>query len=134
MMEAAMASAFTPQPPFPGRSQALRHDAGPSCTIWYIQLHLGRHDYTVARMCAYVRKLIEDYDFPKPFPRLKKGGDIVEAVSEKSRWSRTAVDQWFHDYMPPDAQAAADRVAMNAAAQEMDGRAAQLQLVKGGRQ
>jgi hypothetical protein len=126
-MEAVMATAFPPL------GVTIPDQEGPSCSIWYIQLKLGRHDYKVDRMCAYVAKLIEGYDFPKPFPRLK-AGDLVTDVSDKSRWSRETVDQWLHDYMPPDAQAALDRAAMNAAAEQMDGRAAQLQLIKGGRQ
>lgn len=107
-------------------------DDEPSCTIWYIQLHLGRHDYSVRRMLAYVAKLIEKHDFPQPFPRMSKG-DLVRDVSDKSRWPREAVDQWLHDFLPPDTHAALDRAAQAAAAQAMDGRAAKLQMIKGGK-
>lgn len=104
----------------------------PSCTIWYIQLKTGRHDYSVDRMCSYVAKLIDQHNFPKPFPRLKKR-DLTTEVSDKSRWPRFAVDQWLEDWLPPDAAIAAERERQAQAAATMDTRAARLQLVKGGR-
>jgi hypothetical protein len=107
-------------------------DDQPSCSIWYIQLQLGRRDYKVGRMLAYVRGLIATHDFPLPFPRLKKGA-LVRDVSDKSRWPRVAVDTWLADFLPPDATAALDAAALQAAAETMDARAGHLQLIKGGK-
>lgn len=104
-----------------------------SCTIWYIQLQLNRRDYSVGRMARYIQGLIDEYSFPRPFPREARGGTLTTAVSDKSRWPRHAVDQWLSDWLPPDAAAAAERAKMAAAANTMDGRAMHLQLVKGGR-
>jgi hypothetical protein len=104
----------------------------PSCSIWYIQLRLGRHDYSVPRMLTYVSQLTEQYQFPRAYPRMK-AGKLVCDISDKSRWPREAVDQWLADFLPPDTVAALDAVAMAAAAAQMDGRAANLRLVKGGR-
>lgn len=104
----------------------------PSCSIWYIQNRLGRRDYKVGRLVAYVEKLIECWNFPKPFPRLK-AKEIVCDVSDKSQWAREAVDQWLFDYLPTDAAAALDAAAFANAAAQMDQRAGNLQLIKGGR-
>lgn len=104
----------------------------PSCTIWYIQLRLGRHDYSVARMCTYVQLLIAEQDFPLPFPREKRG-KLVRDVTDKARWPRTAVDHWLDDFLPPATTAALDAAALQAAAETMDTRAGNLQLIKGGK-
>lgn len=102
----------------------------PACSIWYIQQKLGRRDYRVGRMVTYVAKLIEDWNFPQPFPRMKKG-KLVRDVSDKSQWARDAVDQWLFDYLPPDTAAALDAAAFATAATQMDARAGHLQLIKG---
>lgn len=125
-----MASQF--QPYEPGATAPTDPDDAPSCTIWYIQLKLGRRDYSVARMCVYVDALIAQHGFPQPFPRVSRG-KLTTTVSAKSRWPRFAVDQWLADWLPPDAAAAAEAAARNRAAAEMDGRACHLQLVKGGK-
>lgn len=112
---------------------APTEEDGPSCTIWYIQLKLGRGDYSVPRMVRYVEGLIAHHGFPRPFPREKKGGGLTEAVGDKSRWPRAAVDQWLEDWLPPEAAVAAERARQAEAAATMDSRATRLQLVKGGR-
>jgi hypothetical protein len=127
-MEAVMASQFPPL----GVVVPTEED-GPSCTIWYIQLQLGRKDYSVAQMCRLVEQLISLHGFPAPFPRLKRGGAITTDVGDKSRWPRIAVDQWLEDWLPPDAAVAAERARQAEAAATMDSRATRLQLVKGGR-
>lgn len=98
-----------------------------SCTIWYIRRRLGRADYGIDRLVTYIAALIEHHGFPRAFPRLK-GKDLVQDVSDKSRWPLAAVDQWLHDFLPPDAGAALDAAARREAADTMDHRAAQLQL------
>jgi hypothetical protein len=125
MMEAIMA-AFVQQPQSAGDMDQ------PSCSIWYIQMKLGRHDYSVRRMCTYVQLLISAHGFPLPFPRETRGR-LVRDVSYKSRWPRSAVDVWLADFLPPETNAAIDAAAMRAAAETMDNRAGQLQLIKGGR-
>ena len=104
----------------------------PSCSIWYIQTRLGRGDYKVGRLVAYVEKLIEGWDFPKPFPRMK-AKKLVCDVSDKSQWPREAVDQWLFDYLPPHTAAALDAAAAANAAALMDARAGHLRLIKGGK-
>ncbi len=104
----------------------------PSCTIWYIQLRLGRHDYSPRKMVTYVTLLIDCEDFPKPFP-YERAGQLHRDPAVQSRWPRVAVDQWLADWLPPDTSIALDVAAKRAAADVMDSRAGNLQLVQGGR-
>lgn len=123
----------TPAAPHAGRADPALADPGaPSCSLWYIQLRLGRHDYAVRRMCRYVTVLIAEHDFPTPFPCLRRGR-LATDVCDKSRWPRDAVDAWLRAWLPPSAGASLDAAAQSAAAREMDGRAAQLTLVRGSR-
>jgi hypothetical protein len=125
-MEAVMAAHFL-------HHQPVAHgNEEPVCSIWYIQQRLGRRDYKIGRLVAYVEKLIDCWNFPKPFPRLK-GKSLVCDVSDRSQWPREAVDQWLFDYLPPDTHAALDAAAFATAAKQMDARAGNLRLVKGGR-
>jgi hypothetical protein len=104
----------------------------PSCTIWYIQLRLGRHDYSARKMVTYVTLLIDCEGFPQPFP-YERAGKLYRDPAIQSRWPRVAVDQWLADWLPPDTTAALDAAAKRAAADVMDDRAGNLQLLQGGR-
>lgn len=101
-----------------------------SCTLWYIRRRLGRLDYGADRMVTLVTGLIGQYSFPKPLPYLR-ANQLVQDVSDKASWIRTAVDQWLLDFLPPEASAALDAAARREAADTMDQRAASLQLGRG---
>jgi len=114
---------------------ALPADDEPTCTLWYIRRQLGRGDYGDRRMVTYVAKLISAEGFPPPLPELVRSG-ISREVSPKSRWIKSAVDAWILDFLPPSNSAAVDRVAMAAAAVEMDraaGELGRLTVIAGGR-
>lgn len=83
---------------------------------------------------SYVQKLVDEADFPPPFPVLVAGA-LVGTVRSNSRWDAAAVDRWFEDRLPPDTAATIDRAAMREAADTLDARASQLGLVvhQGGR-
>lgn len=98
-----------------------------SCTLWYIRRRLGRLDYGAGRMVALVTGLIGQHGFPPPLPYLR-ANQLVQDVSDKASWIRTAVDQWLLDFLPPEASAALDAAARREAADTMDQRAASLQL------
>ena len=111
--------------------QTLDGDADqPSCSIWYIQMRLGRKDYGIGRMATYLNAMIADHGFPKPFPHMR-AGTLIDAVTPQSRWQRAAVDNWLFDFLPPDAASAADAAARASAAAEMDVSASNLRLVRG---
>lgn len=103
-----------------------------TCTIWQIRLMLGRGDYGDRRIVAYLTGLVADFGFPPPLPHEKRGR-VISGVTISSRWLRNAVDAWIDDFLPPDAAAAIDRAAQAAAADEMDGAAFGLKLIRGGR-
>jgi hypothetical protein len=104
----------------------------PTCSIFYISLKLGRDDYTPARMTRFVQKLVDERGFPKPYPLLR-GKNLIEDCNTRSRWSRDAVDLWLHDFLPPEAAAAADAATIAAAGADMDANAGNLKLIRGGR-
>lgn len=110
--------------PLPG-ADADEH----SCTLWYIRRRLGRLDYGADRMVTLVTGLIGQHGFPPPLPYLR-AKELVQDVSDKASWIRSAVDQWLFDFLPPEAGAALDAAARRQAADEMDARAANLQLGK----
>ncbi|GGD74060.1 hypothetical protein [Croceicoccus mobilis] len=114
---------------------ALSADEDRTCTIHYIVRALGRHDYGNHRRVTYVKKLVEERGLPAPFPHLR-GSKLVDEVAMDSRWNRIAVEEWLHDFLPPDTAALLDRAAQSAAADDMDANAANLglRLVTGGRQ
>ena len=96
-------------------------DAEPTCHLYYIRRRLGREDYGDGRLVTYVSKLIEKAGFPKPLPHMStRKVELIEHVTNNSRWLRPAVDQWFDDFLPPEAVAAMDAAAMSAAASDMD--------------
>lgn len=101
-----------------------------SCTIWYIRRRLGRLDYGADRLATLIAGLIDQYGFPQPLPYLRAGA-LTQDVTDKASWIRTAVDQWLHDFLPPEAGAALDAAARREAADTMDQRAAGLQLGRG---
>lgn len=100
-----------------------------NCTIWYIRRRLGRLDYGIDRLTTLLKALIESHGFPPPLPYLR-AGELTQDVSDKASWIRSVVDQWLLDFLPPEAGAALDAQARRQAADEMDARAANLQLGK----
>lgn len=100
-----------------------------SCTIWYIRRRLGRRDYGIDRLTTLIRGLIDQYGFPPPLPYLR-ANTLTQDPSDKASWIRTVVDQWLLDFLPPEAGVALDAQARREAADEMDARAANLQLGK----
>lgn len=107
----------------------------PTYTLWQIRRQLGRGDYGDRRMVTYVAKLISTQGFPPPLPSLVKR-NLTREVTPNSRWIKSAVDAWILDFLPPTNAAAVDRVAMAAAAAEMDRAAGQLgslRVIEGGR-
>ena len=113
----------------------LPADDEPTCTLWHIRKQLGRQDYGDKRMVTYVCKLISTEGFPPPLPSMIKRR-LSREVGPNSRWIKSAVDAWILDFLPPANAAAVDRVAMAAAAAEMDRAATQLgrlTVIDGGR-
>lgn len=108
--------------PLPG-ADADEHN----CTIWYIRRRLGRLDYGIDRLTTLLKGLIDSHGFPPPLPYLR-ANQLVQDVSDKASWIRAVVDQWLIDFLPPEGAAALDAQARRAAAEEMDARAANLQL------
>lgn len=121
---------------FQSQSAALASaDDEPTCTLWYIRRQLGRGDYGDRRMVTYVAKLITAEGFPPPLPSMVKR-NLSRQVTVGSRWIKSAVDAWILDFLPPANAAAVDRVAMAAAAAEMDRAATSLgnlRVIDGGR-
>lgn len=105
--------------------------ANRTCTIYYVQRELGEQHLSEKRLCAYLRKLIAEYGFPKPLPTVMRGGSLTNDVHQRSKWIRAAVDAWIDGYIPPDCAATIDEKAMRAAAAEMDANAQNLRLVGG---
>lgn len=121
--------------PFRSQLEAAPADDEPTCTLWYIRRQLGRGDYGDRRMVSYVAKLISREGFPPPLPALQRN-ELTNQVTASSRWIKSAVDAWILDFLPPANAAAVDRVAMAAAAAEMDraaGNLGRLTLIAGGR-
>lgn len=86
-----------------------------ACGIHEIAGRMGYADRTPAWICKQIDGLIAQAAFPKPFP-LVKNGKLSAKVGRRSRWSLAAVDAWFHDQLPPGAQAAvrdAERVEVD---------------------
>lgn len=111
----------------PGR--ALLDDAH-TVTISSIGRRLGVRDMSARRLCGYVTQLIDQRGFPKPLPAYR-GKKLHDEVIIHSRWVKPAVDAWFDTFLPPEALAALDAQARQAAAAEMDAAAAGLRLVGG---
>jgi hypothetical protein len=104
------------------RDRLADHPDAPACSLWYIQLRFGRHDWSPERMARFVQQMVAERGFPRPWPYLR-GTAMIDRATVKSRWPRDQVDRWFTDFLPPSAQAAA--------ALAMDANAAWLQLVGG---
>ena len=108
-----------------------------TCNLTYIRRRLGKAGWGDQRLASYVQALIEQKHFPAPFPTFtrKRNGNraLSDRVAPASTWQRCAVDQWFDDFLPPDAAAALDAAARAAAAADMDANAANLRLVAGNR-
>lgn len=79
---------------------------------------------------TYVRSLVEDYGFPKPYPTPVKGKGATREIRTNSQWPRDPVDAWFLDFDPP-ASSAAEDLARRRGVEEMHRRAGQLTLVGG---
>lgn len=81
----------------------------------------------------HINDLIASSEFPEPLPLSEHGtGQLTRKVQQRSRWPLIAVDNWFDGLLPASALDAADRAQMLAAANDMDGRAHHLQLVRSG--
>jgi hypothetical protein len=108
----------------------------PTCTLYYIRRRLGRPDFKEGRMVKYVGLLIAEKGFPPPLPDMV-GKRLVEHVTVRSRWLRHAVDAWLEDTLPPDNAGQVDKVALQAAAADMDAAAFNLggglRVIAGGR-
>jgi hypothetical protein len=112
-------------------------DTPPSCTLWWVRAQLGRTDLSDKRFVGYAQLLVDQCQFPPPFPSLLKGRrGLIRRVTPHSTFRRAAVEAWLALYLPPAAEAALDAEAQARAAQAMD-QAAQglgpLRLVDGGR-
>lgn len=102
-----------------------------TCTIHYVQRELGEGQLSDKRLCAYLRKLIAEYHFPRPLPTVVRGGAVTADVHPRSKWIRDAVDAWLAGWIPPDCAATLDARAMASAATDMDAAAQNLRLVGG---
>lgn len=111
--------------------RSAKDTTGTTCTLWFIRRELGQHGYSDRRMVAYVTQLIDQHDFPRPLPAMRKGGVLTSAVTSNSTWPRAAVEAWIEGWLPPDAAAAIDRKARAEAAASMDDAARNLRLVGG---
>lgn len=124
--------------PAPGRAAppSFPPDAAPTCTLAYIKRQLGRGDYGDRRMCTFVKALIAAEGFPPPLPCMIRR-KLTREVTPKSSWIKASVDAWVEDFLPPANAAAVDRLAMAAAAADLDAAAANLgrslTLIEGGR-
>jgi hypothetical protein len=103
----------------------------PTCNLQWICKQLG-HDGSEASQVAYVRGLIDDHGFPRPFPHLAHGGGLSSDIHAiRSQWLRAGVEAWLADFLPPAGAAALDAAAQRAAAEDMDRMAGNLRLVGG---
>lgn len=102
-------------------------DAEQTCNLTYIKRRLGRQGWGDQRTATYLRSLIADYHFPRPFPSMRaKMGKLVDDIVPDSVWQRLAVDHWFDDRLPPAVAAKRGDDDLRAAAADMDAMAGQL--------
>lgn len=86
-----------------------------TCGIFDIAGRLGQANRGFAYICRTLDVLIAQRGFPAPYP-LVKAGKLAERVYRDSRWHAAAVEAWFLDQLPPEAQAivgAAERVEID---------------------
>jgi hypothetical protein len=83
-------------------------------------------------LVTYIEALIEQREFPRPFPHLARGGMLSDDIHPmKSEWIRAAVEAWLASFLPPSAAAAIDAAAAREAAADMDAMAGNLRIVGG---
>lgn len=120
---------------------ATRHDIAPAAqqriftySLFDIMRRLGAEARCLKWQLTYVERLQAEYAFPKPFPARHRGA-LTEAAVPSSRWDAAAVNHWFGDRLPPEAEATLDREAMRAGETVMDARAQVigLRIHEGGR-
>jgi hypothetical protein len=101
-------------------------------SLWYIATRLGVGERSEQWVLNYVRHLIANEGFPKPFPYIGlQQKRARKDVHLQSRWLRAAVDAWFDGFLPPhlvtvvdDRQAARDANTLDQRAEALAGAAA----------
>ncbi|NYT42298.1 hypothetical protein HZY97_16115 [Sphingomonas sp. R-74633] len=95
----------------------------PTVGLNYIMAELGKEDHSDRWQLRFINLLIGEQGFPAPLPNMR-GAALIDAVTTHSRWQRQAVDQWFHDRLPPEAAQAEEAGRQLAANDDMDEAAA----------
>lgn len=107
--------------------QPARDDLRPQqqggVSLWYIATRLGCGDRSAQWVANYVRQLVDDHKFPKPFPPCILRKQRRAEVGLHSRWLRSAVDAWLDGFMPEHLAPIAEDAALRRDAELLDNRA-----------